>query len=330
MIREQTRAISRILLLGIVVMAAQACASDVEPLRNGKLVAGDPVVDAATFIKDQDNRDAALSAIAADRFSFVIDLQNATALPTDVKKFFADRATAEDLADTIHTDRRQLRFDIKPKTGALVKPIKGGTDLNAAVAKYFTDFDARVAADTATDNDYAALKQSVTAQNKAAVTSNANAFFHDRYAFNQARINEAADVFNIKKIISFKGQKIVLIKPSKGNDLTGHTKAFLDARAAWLSDNDALTAARNNMRSAQGTSSLQAAVLTWAQARRTHRVAGIQLGLYRFAMKVDVGLAKQKDPKTKAIVINKNEGNEDMQDAPSTDLDESSEDNGEK
>ncbi len=326
---RQTRVISLIALLSIIAMAAHVYASEIDPFSN-KLTVGDPVVDATTFIKDQDLRDAALAAIAADRFSFVVDLQNATALPTDVKKFFADRATAQGLADTIHTDRRQLRFDIKPGTGGLTRPGKGSSDLNAAVTQFFKDFDARVAGEAAVDSDYKALKISVQAQNKAGVTSNANQFFHDRFTTAQARLNEAADVFNIKKVIKFKGQKIALVKPSKGNDLTGHTSMFLTDRAAWLSDDDAITAARNNMRSALGTSSLQASVTTWLNARRTHRVAGIQLGLDRFAMKVDVGLAKQKDPKSKAIAMTKTGGAEDNQDSPDNNLDESSDDNGEK
>jgi hypothetical protein len=325
-----SRQLPRLVLLSMLVLAAQVCASDAEPLSlGGKLHAGDPVVDAATFIKDQDQRNALTDSIAADRFAMAADLQNATALPTDVKKFFGDRADVFALDATIHQDRRQLRFDVKPQTGPLIKPVKGGTDLNAAVTQFFKDFDARVAAEGAVDADYKALKISVLQQDKAGVTSNANAFFHDRFNQAQARLNEAADVFNIKKIVKFKGQKLALVKPSRGNDLTGHTKMFLDDRAKWLSDGDAITAARNNMRSALGTSSLEASVLTWLNARRTRHIGGLQLALDRFAMKVDVGLAKRKDPVAKNVT-GKGEGLEDQQDQPSPDLDESSDDIGEK
>jgi hypothetical protein len=327
---EKLRYLSLIVLLSLAALAGQASASDAEPLLlGGKLKPGNTLTDAATFVKDTDLRDAAISDIAADRLSMLVDLQNATALPTDVKKFFADRATVFALRPTIQLDRRQLRVDVRPGTGPLVKPVKGVADLNTAVTQFFIDFDARVAAEAAIDNDYAAIKASVARQDTASVTSNANQYFKDRFAHAQAVRNEAADVFTIKKDVSFKAQKIAFVKPSKGNDLTGHTKMFLDDRATWLTDNDAITAARNNMRSAVGTSSLEAAVLVWLNARHQHHHDGVQLGLDRFAMKLDVGLAKQKEPVTKTTQ-SKAPGVEDNSERPDPNLDESSEDNGEK
>ena len=328
---RQVRPLSLIVLLVVAAVTAHAWASDAEPLAlGGKLTPGNPLTDAAQFVKDTDSRNADIDNIAADRLSMFLDLQNATALPVDVKKFFADRAAAFQLLAPIHLDRRQLRVDVKPGTGPLVKPVKGAADLNTAVTSFFKDFDARVAAEGAEDADYSAIKSSVAKQDAAGVTSNANQYFKDRFARNQAALNEAADVFTIKKDVSFKAQKIAFVKPTKGNDLATHTKMFLDDRAKWLTDSDAITASRNNMRSAVGTSSLEAAVLVWLNARHQHHHDGVQLGLDRFAMKLDVGLVKQKDPTIKGLTPQRTPGAEDNSDTPNDNLDQSTEDNGEK
>ncbi len=325
------RIISYVAFLGIALMASQGSAA--EPFKNGAddPVAHDALDDSSTFIKDQDLHHSSQADISADRNTFVIDLQNTTALTADVKKFFSDRSTAANQIETLHHDRRQLRVDNNPQTGPLIKPGRGSSDLNTAVTAYFKDFDTRVAAEAAVESDLAGLRIAILAQDKAGVTSNSNQFFKDRFTAAQARLNEAADVQTIKKDVKFKGQKLALVKPSKSDDLTAHVSTFLSDRAKWLSDDVAITTARNTMRAALGTPSLEAAVLAWLNARRQHHVDGLQLGLDRSALKVDVGLARQKDPKKKDLKGGgKISGVEDSADSPNTELDESSEDNGEK
>lgn len=317
-------------VLSVAAQSVRAEDSDEAARRRGP-TAGNVLTDAGQFVKDRDVQIADVAMVAADRAAMAVDLSSSGNLRTDVTNFFKDRASVAIDELAVAFDRKQLRVDVKPNTGALVKPPKASTDLNTAVTQFFTDFDARVKAEAAIDTDYSNLKTAVSQSNSAAVTTNANQFFLDRHAYNQNRLFEAADVKGIKKIIKFKGAKAVLVKPAKKAALSVYVQTFLNDRATWLKDADAITAARNNMRSAVGTASLQDAVTTWLNARRTHHVAGVQLSIDRFAMKVAVGLAKVKDVGGAIIKVihPAKEGAEDVLTVVIVDLDESDEDNGE-
>jgi len=317
------------LYVGVFGLMANTIFAEDAILNKKGPVAGNILTDAAQFVKDSDTELADDAAVGADRDAMVVDLNNATALRTDVLKFFQDRASSFVIDVSVILDRRQFRVDVKPQTGPLQKAPVGSSDLTTAVQKFQTDFNARVAAEAAIDVDFANLQVSVLQLNAAAVTTNGNAYFHDRFSYFQNRIYEAADVVNIKKIVKFKPERIALTRPAKGKQLMVHVQQFLTDRATWLTDEAAIAAARNNMFASIGTSSFEATVTTWLNARHAHYVQGLQLAVDRQAMKVDVGLAKpEKVSGLKAQ--GKAEGAEDSLSVPDADLDQSDEDNGEK
>ena len=298
-----------------------------------KLVPGDPIADALKFVTDDFVRQADEANVVVDRHLIAADVNNTTALTGDVRKFFSDLDSINDITNKIAADRKQFRVDIAitPPTGPLQKPGTGSSDLNAAVTQFQTDFNARVTAEAAVDTDMANLNISVLAKDKAGVTTNGNAFFHDNFNFNQARIYEGADVVNIKKVIKFHAQKPVFTKPAHGKDLSTHAAQFIKDRATYLSDELALTGARNSMFAVLPTSSLSSSVTTWLNARRQVFYDTTQLTLDRLAMRVDLHLGGRKALKNLLIKLGlKSGGGEDSGFKPSDANDQTDDTNGEK
>jgi len=213
-------------------------------------------------------------------------------LKADVVQFFKDHDTGTNQENKRITERHELYFDLGRKAIKFNKPGPGSKDLATEVKQFFTDLDARTAAENNVDNDLINWRVSLTTNNTTGLTSNGNAFFDDRHTMVQDRMDVNFDCAVLRKITKDKGAKASVPKLNKGMDLLTAAKNFTTARANWDTALVTLNTAITNLRAAQGGSSLESAVTTFLDARRNRNITGTLLNASRFQMRFSAGLVK--------------------------------------
>lgn len=263
----------------------------------------DLVSDAAQFLQDYDELVALGSQIAADRDALKADIDNHDTLRADVLRFFADRLDAAATRLGKAADRKRMRIDLKFKGPKVQKPTKGTGVIAQDAAQYIASYNAWLGQRDMVQLDIAAMRTAVGNNDVTALTAAVTAFFTDSRARLEKRLQWQQDIRSMKKDVAFKPTGKAA--PPPGTTLREHVQEFVNDRISWEAYAGLVDACRNNLAAAVGGggSSIEDAVKSFLDARRSLHVKGVELALDRKAMRKDVGLGNGKEKERKSGAI---------------------------
>ena len=272
-------------LLFIATAAISSLHAETTPLRQPLPTPQNTPTDARQLLVDYDGILTQDGFIAQDRNDMSTALTSNGNLHDIVIQFFKDRDQAANFSANLFNDRVRLRRDIGYIPTPLFRSPKA-QGLNIDASNYIKAFDARSSSDTAVTNDINGMRTAVAANDTAAITSNANAFFMDRHNRAQARADEAAAIAALKRDLRFH-LKTSIHKPGH-TSLSDHVKRYLDDRTLWLNDGQLVATDRNNLRASLASPSLESVVLTFLTDHHHVFEDSKQLSLDRDIMRLDV------------------------------------------